>query len=209
MLTVACVYKPGRGFTQEYVARLAHTVSVHCKAPYEFVCLTTERLRIDGVRNERILCERPGFWNKLELFRRGLFAGPVVYVDLDTLILNDVTDIFTYPHGFTTGSNWLRPGRMASGMLAWDGTQDLHYLFEGYRPQHVREYAASWACFGDQGYIEKHLKRESARFDDLFPGRLVSYKYHVRKHGRVPEGASIVMFHGRPRPHEVNWKLPE
>jgi hypothetical protein len=45
-------------------------------------------------------------------------------------------------------------------------------------------------------------------FQDLFPGRVVHYKTHVRPANKVPPDASVVCFSGKPRPHQINWSLP-
>jgi hypothetical protein len=52
------------------------------------------------------------------------------------------------------------------------------------------------------------------RIDDLWNGRVISYKAHVAKQGRLPANAKIVYFHGHPKPNELphvpwvrdNWR---
>lgn len=203
MLSVACVYKPGGGFTAEYVYRLRDSLALFCDAQYRFVCLTNESL--PGIDTIPLAESRPGFWNKLELFK---LPGPVVYLDLDTLIVSDVTDVLTYPHEFTTGTNWKHGRAMASWFLAWGASQNLRYLNREFRTSDIPHYQQCGARWGDQGYIEDHFVGVSQRIDDLFPGRALSYKYHVKPAGHVPKRASFVVFHGKPRPHQIGWKLP-
>lgn len=204
MLTVACVYKPGNGFSEEYVTRLRDGVKEHCKANYEFVCLTNQR--VPGVNCLPLERSNRGWWNKLELFR---LQGPIVYFDLDTVIVDDITDICTYLHVFSALSNFKR-GVFASGFMAWCG--DHSYLNVDIDKQTDREYnggeTGKWDRHGDQGYISEHLQVEPEMTNDIFPGRFVSYKWQVRRQGKVPKGASVVCFHGRPRPHQINWRLP-
>lgn len=204
-LTVACVYKPGSGFTDEYVTRLRDNVAKFCAAPHRFMCLSTRA--VPGVECEPLKRDRKGWWNKLELFRKGLFDGPVVYLDLDTILVDDVTDIFMYPHRFTALTNFKRGG-VASGFLAWDARQDLSHLDDEFEPHMAADYEKSWDRWGDQGWIADRVGVPIALTGDLFPGRFVSFKWDVRRQGRIPAAASVVMFHGRPRPHEVGWRLP-
>lgn len=211
-LTVACVYKPGGGFSDEYVTRLRDTVAKHCRAPYEFVCLTTQP-RIKGVECLPLHGGRIGYWNKLALFKRGLFPGPVVYLDLDTMIVGDVTDIFTYEHEFTAMAN-LKPARyqadvLNSAFMAWDGREDLSCVDVSPISRDERErYEQEYTRWGDQGFIQDHLPRPWTPIQHIFPDRICSYKWHVRRQGFIPKGVSIVAFHGKPRPHEINWELP-
>lgn len=210
-LTVACVYKPGGGFSDEYVTRLRDTVAKHCKAPHEFVCLTTKP-KIADIQCLPLHGARIGYWNKLALFKRGLFPGPVVYLDLDTMIVSDVTDIFTHPHEFTTAAN-LRPARcqediLNSAFMAWDGREDLSYLDRPIDRLTRERYEQGYERWGDQGALNDWLRRPWTPLDRVFPGRYCSYKWHIRRQGSIPKDISIVLFHGKPRPHEVNWKLP-
>src|SRR4051812_39102361 len=84
-LTVACVYRSGgRQYSSRYVDVLQSMVARHLSLPHRFVCLTD----VTDVGCERIPLETdwPGFYAKIELFRPGLFHGPVLYLDLDTVI---------------------------------------------------------------------------------------------------------------------------
>lgn len=208
-LTVVSVYKPGGGFSDDYVGRLKANVAANCKADHRFVCLTNRNL--DNIECIPLAEKRSGYWNKLEIFRRGLFDGPVVYLDLDTMIVGDVTDILTYPHGFTAGYNFKRKhaDSMASWFMAFDGREDRSHLFDGYCPGSTpTEYEQDWVRWGDQGYIQDNLRHEWTSIDDLFPGRCASYKWEIRRPWKIPPAVSFVAFHGKPRPHEVNWELP-
>lgn len=208
MLTVVCVFKPGGGFTTDYVTRLRDSVAEFCSLPHRFVCLTNQQIK--GVKAIPFARHAIGYWNKLELFRRGLFDGPVVYLDLDTMIVRDVTDIFGYPHEFTAAHNWKgEPGEsLSSWFLAFDGRDDYQYLYDEFKPSVVEIYERDWRYWGDQGFIEKTLRRDWTPLGLLFPDRFESYKWGVLPRGKVAETTSIVGFHGRPRPHEVNWRLP-
>jgi alpha-N-acetylglucosamine transferase len=197
-LTVACVFKPGNGFTEDYVRRLRAGVAKFCVAPHEFVCIGLD---------VPLKFKRPGYWNKLELFTKGLFRGPVVYLDLDCIIRKDVTDIFTYPHEFTALDNWKHPSRINSSFMAWNADEDLSYILTAYGPG-LHSMDAIYEIEGDQGFIQDLLRKPVTRLSTLFPERVISYKLHVKPNNRVADTASIVMFHGRPRPADIGWRLP-
>lgn len=201
MLTVACAYIPGNGFDDEYVYRLQSAVAKHCKEPHQFICLTQQML--GGIECREPRSRNRDWWIKLHLF--SAFKGPTVYLDLDTMIVNDVTDIFTYPHVFT-GLTGLKTKRFASGFMAWNG--DFSYLDQDVDREIAKRYEETWISWGDQGFISEHLKIKPDLTAKLFPGRFVSYKWDIRRQGRTPKGASIVCFSGKPRPHEVKWVLP-
>lgn len=207
-LTVVCVYKPGKGYTDDYVTRLRDGVAKFCQAPHKFVCMTNKK--VEGIECIPMIADRDGWWNKLEIFRRGLFDTPVVYLDLDTIIISDITDILTYPHEFTGGNNLKRKhvDSMQSWFMAFDGRDDYQYLFDGYTSNTPEEYEQGWARWGDQGYTQDNLRHGWTGLDELFPGRNASYKWEIRRPWKIPPGLSFVVFHGKPRPHEINWELP-
>jgi hypothetical protein len=213
-VTAVCVYRPGKGFTDEYVLRRKAQIAEHCKAPHDFVCITNSKL--PGVNTLPLTNKWQGFWCTLELFKYD-WDGTVVYEDLDTMTIDDVTDIYTYPHDFTIATDW-RPaekntGRFHSSFMAWDGLQDLKYLHDEFLPHLIPQYSQSMERWGDQGWIQDRLRRPVDSLQKLFPDRYVHYKTHVTgwtrgNIGHVPAGASIVAFSGNPRPHEINWSLP-
>lgn len=202
MLTVACAYRPGNGFTNDYVCKLQVGISKHLQTDYRFVCLTNEE--IPGVECVKPRGDNKGWWIKLHLFTA--FREQTVYLDLDTMLIDDVTDIFTYPHTFT-GLTGLKTKRFASGFMAWNG--DFSYLDADITPAIDAQYRETWTRWGDQGWIDHHLKIRPELTGDLFPGRFVSYKWDIRRQGVVPKGASVVVFSGEPRPHTISWSLPD
>ena len=196
-LTVACVYKKGDGFTKEYINRLRDGVAEHCHTDYDFVVVKPER---------ELLGLAKGFWIKLELFKKGRFDGPVVYLDLDTIIIDDVTELFTYPHEFTMGTDWnkKRPSPNST-FMAWDGRQDFSHLNTSLDVVTLKRFQRG-GHWGDQWFIYEKLGQPITWLESIFPGTLISYKFSVLENGITP-GAKIVAFHGRPRPHEICWKI--
>jgi hypothetical protein len=71
--------------------------------------------------------------------------------------------------------------------------------------RHIQQYGA----LGDQALIEEVL-HGAARWQDLLPGAVLSYKVEVARRGTPPPNCVIVYFHGRPRPWKVeaDW-LPK
>lgn len=193
-LTVVCAYMEGGGFTPEYIARLRDNVAEFCKTDYKFDVVTPTR---------KLPPKAPGFWIKLELFKRDRFNGPVVYLDLDTILVNDVTDIFTYPHKFTMGTDWSKRNGPNSTFMAWDGTQDLSHLDIPVDGALIRKYGRG-GKWGDQWFIYENVGVPVTSIEEIFPGALVSYKFGVRRKG---VHGKIVAFHGTPRPHDIDWDL--
>jgi hypothetical protein len=93
-LIVACV-RTGTAFDFGHVTKMRNMVARHMQRPYELVCLTDQSERCDGVTFIDI--EQIGLkssWAKMVLFApewRG--RSKVVYFDLDSILINDVTPL--------------------------------------------------------------------------------------------------------------------
>lgn len=198
-LTVACVLRSGGDFTVDYVVRMRDAIAERLPQA-RFVCLSDVKVPCERIRLERGM---RGWWSKIELFRAGLFSGRVLYFDLDTMFVGALDDIAAYPHRFTAGYDWLIPGGLNSGFMAWEG--DYSHLYNEFEPKHLTEYAREMRRWGDQAYIGEHVGRPVESTHLLFPGQFVSFKRHC-KHG-VPADARVVLFHGKPRPADIGWRL--
>ena len=200
-VTVACVYKPGNGFTDEYVYRLREGVAKNLHAEHRFVVLTNQKF--DDFETVKLTRNVPGWWNKLALFQPGLFSGPVFYFDLDTMIVGDITDIVTKPQEFAMLRDFYKKHRPASGLMAWNADLDWSHLYKLTQADICR-----LVIEGDQALIAERMLDPPALLQDEFPGRIVSYKVERKRAGTIPTTASIVCFHGKPRPADIQWRLP-
>lgn len=205
-LTIACVYKPGGGFTDEYVYRLREGVAKHCHVAHRFVVLTNQRF--EDFETIRFARDVPGWWNKLQLFSSDQFVGQVAYFDLDTMIVGNITDIVATPQDFAMLRDFYGKHRVNSGIMVWNADKDWSHLYEPFHAGRIAEYSQTMEKWGDQGWIEERLLDPPVRLQDQFPGRIASYKVEMKAHGKMPKDASVICFHGRPRPHQIDWRLP-
>lgn len=202
-LTVACVLRASATYTPEYVHRLRDGVLKHTAC--RFVCLSDVDVDCERIP---LVTNWPGWLAKIELFRPGLFGGPVVYLDLDTVVRGDVSFLARPKPGFTMLSDFYKPEIPASGVMSWFG--DYSRIYRHFSDGLVPEYRGLVPNRGDCGWIVKKAGPIDRIPDD---GRVISYKAHVRKggskhakgDGTIPAKAKVICFHGNPRPHEVSW----
>ena len=151
-----------------------------------------------------------GWWSKLLLFRYA--AGQVLYLDLDVVVTGDLEPLISQE--LSIPANWAQSGHggCQSSVMSWDaGAERLEYipdLFDerllsepGVRGgiQHFGLYGPD-QLWGDQEYITAMLGNPGDRVKPM--ERVYSYKYHCRE--RLPKDASVVCFHGNPKPSEVH-----
>lgn len=218
MIAFACVLQnaPKCPYTVEYITRMQATIFQAYRYVHAFFVLTDLPRPSWFVDTATQMCHWeeingwPGWWSKIELFRPGRFHGfdRVVYFDLDTVIYN-----LDWVHGlpsdrFAALTDWLEPPWMNSSVMSWEpgnDTDEIYRRFASNPIEYQRIYRRYPDMWGDQGFIQgmlQHVGKPIAYLQDLFPGEFTSFKVHS-----VPEKqrSSVVCFHGRPRPHEVNF----
>jgi hypothetical protein len=202
--TVVCVLRGGGVFKSEHVTQLYAAIEYYWPSDRElrFAVLTDYDVTdFPGLRATLIPLKYSwhGWWAKMELFRGDLlWLGDILFFDLDTVIVGDLIDIAAVGN-LTCLDDFYAPAKLGSGLM--------------YLPQERRmEVWNAWdmgkaqgRLRGDQDFLRKVWSDEQ-RWQRILPGQVVSYKVHVRKAKRVPEGARVVCFHGRPRPWEVDEK---
>lgn len=189
---IVLVLRSGGDYDAEYVDRLVAAMPTH-----RVVCLSD-----CAVPCERIPLEYgwPGWWAKMELYRPDL-AGDVLYMDLDTVVQGPLDDFLAVGR-LTMLRDFYREWGLGSGLM---------FLPEADRAEVWRAWIASpghwmaeYQSGGDQAFLERLWLKRSARWQDLLPGRVASYKAAGKAER---EQAAVVCFHGSPRPREVQWRV--
>lgn len=205
MLRICCV-RAGAAFAPAYVSNLADMVRRNLADGMEgeFICFTDQPDDYGpGITVRPLPADLPSWWSKLALHRDGLFdAGDrILFLDLDTLITGRLDEIAAYDGPFAILRDFYRPDGLQSAVMTWEAgtTTDIWASYEAAGcPQDVQG--------GDQAWIEVMRLDSAVRLQDAFPDLFCSYKLIKGP----PAKASVVCFHGKPRPHEVltGW-VPE
>jgi alpha-N-acetylglucosamine transferase len=133
----------------------------------------------------------PGWWSKIDLFQPGRFKGRVLYLDLDVTVVGALDDLVDYPYPFCAIRDYQYPLQINSSVMAWDaGMADCVYndFTRGVMER----------LHGDQNFI--HEKMSTTTFPKQW---CPSYKKHVLPSGKVSKDARVIVYHGSPRPWEV------
>lgn len=201
-LVVLTVYRSGGVFTPEYVTRLRDGVAANLSTPHRFVCLSD--VDVPGVETIPPAYGWPGWWSKVEIFRPDLPFGRVLYIDLSSVAVGSL-DEMAAQSGIVITKDWYYGGPSQSVLLYDVGDfQETWLRFlddpEGWMRRGDERVPPD---FGDQILMNRTPVPTMRYWQDVLPGQVVSFKVHGN-----PPGARLVKFHGRPKPHEVNWLEP-
>lgn len=219
--------KWGTKYGPEYVNRLYAMVARHLRGPFRFVCLTD---RTEGIRAEVQCLPIPELklpagipergWTKLTTFEADLHGlqGTALFLDLDVVIVDDITPFFEVPGEFLIIHDWKRPWRITGNSSVYRFKLGAHAdVLAKFRAEHE----AIRAKFrNEQAYLsdEVHQQGKLQYWDAAW---CASYKYHCIptwptnywKPPHIPKGARILIFHGVMNPPDAlagrsngNWR---
>jgi hypothetical protein len=203
VVNVVTVYQTGGDYNDEYVYRLRDSVKKYLPNS-TFTCVTNAKLKdvnILPLEHNLSTPEVPQ-WCKLEIFKH-FTKGKTLYLDLSVVVQGDLTPLLAYS-GFKMVKDFVNPKYKSSCVMCWEG--DYSYILktflgnrENLNKQYTVDWSKPWVSGLDQLYIETCIKGRT--FED---GLIVSYK---RASKEEIDKAIIVKYHGKPRPHEVNWNI--
>lgn len=197
-MNILCVLRSGGIYDAEWVKKLRDGVARNM-GEHRFICLSD----VD-VPCERIPLKHdwPGWWSKIELFNS--IADETLYLDLDTVITGPLGPVIKHCRQFDFAmlENFHTADMVGSGVMWFKNAPDEVYERFAFAPQRIMDHYAAAKVgpyMGDQAYIWDALDR---KVDTLKMPEIRSYKKHCRN--GLPDGTSIVCFHGRPRMTEIN-----
>lgn len=209
MLTIACVLKSGGDFTPEYVHNLHEGIKKNISGPYRFVCIT-DMFGFNG-NTLNLTPGLRGWWAKIDIFR---LSPPVLYFDLDTIITGSLNEFEILAEDNVHDIFMLRGPRMkkpASGIMLINS--DMRFVYDDFMEdfpsstyveiERVLHLSIGDTTYrGDQDYITRKVKeRISIHYIQDYVTGVYYYKHHCKD--GLPEDATVVAFHGIPRPPDV------
>jgi hypothetical protein len=204
-LKIATVWRTGGTYKAEHVTAIYNACKKYIDEEFEFFCLTDYTGPIHKEVNKIPLIHKwKGYWSKMELFRPGIFSGSdVFYLDLDTLITHDITEIATMETDFFGMRDFNMLNELSSGILKFNADK-FNYIYRAFLSN-----PGEWMkCRGgDQEAIRKILRTVPDFMQDLFPRRMAEFKNHCwdpkLKKVSIPDNYWIVCFHSSPKMDDI------
>lgn len=209
MINIVC-FKWGDKFSAEYVNKLYYAVNRNVTVPHSFTCFTDDPTGV-MCRTESFLKDLPSWWYIIGLFNKEHnFKGKVLYMDLDTVITDNIDHIVSLDADFAITEDFYRPKGLQTTFIMWK--PEKYYNLYDILCQQIPTNPKPGYIGGTNGFVEKFVPRKEVTIlQDIFPKEFISYKVHVRdklnkRLNNLPgdlNTAKIVCFHGKPMPHEM------
>jgi hypothetical protein len=158
------------------------------------------------------------WWYKLEIFNyRHQLEGNNLYIDLDTVIVNNIDDFWQYrPDQFRVCQDFNRAFNKHiswcnSSVMAWPGNSmsDLYNKFTENMQYIVHKYR------GDQDFIHDQVNTTQIWWPHEWA---MSWKWEIKNGGlpapngqyrsvepyTIPDDTALIVCHGQPKPHSID-----
>lgn len=204
-MKIVTVLRSGGEYTPEHVRWIDEQFS----GKYEHLCLSD--IAVPGVETIALQNRWRGWFAKLELFNPDLIDEDIFYIDLDTVLVGDISHMFA-DNSLAAVADFYFPEYITSGILRIPQSKKAAIW------QRILEVADSIEdnYAGDGEFLRTIA--EFSRLQELYPGEICSYKAGIAckgmpgytsrfssGNGTIPAGTKIICFHGRPRP----WAMPD
>ncbi len=206
----------GNSLGLRYINNLASMIRRHAPEELNYkMILFTDRpdVEISGVQVRALLTPSDLRWNLHKMFMYSPQAelnGPVLCFDLDCVIVGDLDPLVKTVHQFgkrlITCAGAYQKKKIGGSIIGFKWQPRLTQLL--WNPLlNAREEIEAQTKGSERVYFRQRLNRRQVTFwEKLIPGKVLSFKRDCA--GGLPKGASVVRFHGRPRPHEVVSAIP-
>lgn len=186
-------------YSKMWVDRLYAGIKRNLDSSFRFVCMTND-LDPRDCQYEIVPLEFDtwGWWHKFQCFRKGLFDGACLYIDIDNVICKNITsslknlpsDLFLCPR---------EPYKdiLNGSMIYWQG--DYSFLYEHFAKdqQAIVEKYSFADVTGDQGFFKDTLTNIRA-FDDYVDNGFFGWCHH--KSGRHIVDPHVLIFTSTEKP---------
>ena len=214
------------GYSWDYVDRLYSMVTRNISRPVVFHVYTEHSRAVPSHMQKHELVEWPGtwgprksWWYKLQMFNADHHAGPMLYLDLDTVVVGKLDWVTKLPSHYLWAPRdyrhlWRPTHRgINSSMMWWDVTH-FDWVWRQFNKLPIEQVMRSYQ--GDQDYISDVIPENSIRH--MMPMTVMSWRWQVNDGGlnfktrqpihpgsgtRLYARTSVLVFHGSPKPHEV------
>lgn len=224
----ACVIH-GDGYSWQYVERLYSMLNRHITPGIRLHVYTEADRPVPEPMVKHTLTEWPitrpgrGWWYKMQLFNTAHHSGPLLYFDLDTVIVRNIDWIWQQPSTYFYAPRdfkylWRSTHNGLNSSVMWWNTQNYQYVWESFIQQDLTKNMAKY--HGDQDYISATIPQNQRRFLDI--DQVLSwrwqcldggYNFEKKRHltpgtgTHLTDSVSILVFHGKPKPDQVADQL--
>jgi len=209
------------GIGLSYIKRLVGGVKQYMPKgqKYEFILFTNDAtLRGEdlGVTVKPLAVPINLRWNLKKIFmfsKEAELIGPTICFDLDTIIVSDLSPMVNSllklnaieKNKIIVCEDAYALGKAGGSIVGFLPSPELCRML--WSPILINQERIEKLTRGSERFYYRHKKLQKELiidfWENLIPGRVLSYKVECRSVEKQPTDVSVIRFHGLPRPHQV------
>jgi len=219
----ACVIH-GTAYSWTYVERLYNMLSRHITPGIRLHVYTEADRPVPApmIKHEltswNIANPKKSWWYKMQLFNPEHHAGPLLYFDLDIVIVDNIDWIWQQPLRYFWAVRdfkylWQSTSTSLNSSIMWWDTEQYAGVWQEFQTENIFKIMSRYR--GDQDYISAKVNLADQRFFD--PRRVKSWRWQCLDGGynfrtktylspkagtQTDRDTSVLIFHGQPKPLE-------
>jgi hypothetical protein len=226
MIDCACVIH-STGYDWRYVENLYSMLTRALPGGIRFHVYTEHDRSVPPHMIKHILTEWPGiagpkksWWYKMQMFNPEHHAGNLLYLDLDTVVVRDLSWVTNHDTSYFWGIRDFRylqnpHHSVFNSSFMWWNVSNFSRIWDQFSQGDIAQLTKNNQ--GDQDYITKSINVNQRRFfdDKLFQSfrwQCLDGGYNFqRRQPRAPgtgvtiaPDTAVVVFHGMPKPHQIS-----
>ena len=224
-LDCACVIH-GHGYDWVYVEKLYNMLVRNSTRKIRFHVYTELERSVPPHMIKHVLTEwngvtgpRKSWWYKMQLFNSEHHQGPLLYFDLDLVLVRNIDWIANLPTRYFWAIKdfrylWRNNHAGINSSVMWWDTRKFNHIWQEFSTQNLDYICKKF--HGDQDYISMHISNKERRtFEEKY---IMSWRWQALDGGydfksrifkqpntgtKFDNETSILVFHGNPKPHET------
>ena len=165
---------------------------------------------------------RRAWWYKMQIFDPQHHVGPMLYFDLDTVIVGNIDWITNLSLNYFWAIRdfkclWRPAHQGMNSSVMWWNTVDFEHVWQKFIQQDLKSVMKKYP--GDQDFLSQIIDQNKLRF---LPDQVKSWRWQCMDGGydfqrrahkqpgsgaKIAENDCILVFHGQPKPSQVKDKL--
>jgi hypothetical protein len=224
----ACVLH-GNVYSWDYVDRLYNMLNRNITAGVRMHVYTEAGRDVPSHMVKHVLEDwgitgpRRGWWYKMQLFNSQHHNGPLLYCDLDLVIVKNIDWIWQLPlNNFWSVRDfkylWRPSNYEINSSIMWWNTADYDWLWKKFKKENLSSVLSQF--HGDQNFLNSYIADHQRRYFDT--EKIKSWRwqcldggydfrkkrYHKPSTGtKIDSQTGVLVFHGQPKPGELQDQL--
>jgi hypothetical protein len=196
-----------RVYSSEWADKLYRGIQRNFNGNFNFFCLVDKEYKFQENIIQVPLEQRPlGWLSMMEGYRPEICTGQRFFLGLDSIFIGDLSEICSTTEDHVLVRDPYYPKQVCNAITTFNQAkaEEIWGKWSDRKEHWEKTCLASWISEeftvpSEMEFLRKNYN-DTPVFDDILPGKILSYKAHIVNQPHDLANCSLVYFHGEPKP---------